>query len=805
MLLLLSIPASVRDIPHMRRHFPSHAIATGWREPRAHFRLTILHDLPGTMGYLDLRSLCVPGDPAQGVRIYRESDWKAIPIHQFDDFHIQLPPSASSEKYEVYFDFPYRMPKQRWKKKKRKIPVDFRLKQHSVRITIPESPLKMAEYESRKPFISYSRTRRELWNAVGCLMTAQSRLLADLRAPPYRQNSFRISLDEYRAAGTILSGRIAAFRTASRIYLSELYYSPFKKKSAGKDVPRIFFTSRPFDTDRTFLSCFKGNLVVPETGTYEFRLNSNSTRILRIDGKEVHRKTGIFRSSDPASIGSTDHLSLELKKGIVFLEYIYYKEQSATWASLSWKKKGGSEFRLLSSDDFAPAFPVIPLKLEDFEKNRYPLIRRDDSLALFTGKDDPYSMDRFTVLSPDVLSWRWELDGNEISRHFKYILLKPKTNILRFRPDIRSGYPAFDVPLRNRAGEKIAVKPNLSLKLWAPRFLYDDESCSLTLEIDSALPAPVTVDFSGKVSEDEPSLKSFSEILEIPSMPMEGENRYAQSRILKRFFRLEGADLFGKKLSADYSISLPPLVFDRKGILFSPVSALPELSTNEDGLCDGEGRKVIPILHRMSLHEVRSWELLRRIETELHRMKRVLVIAENFGDFGKELESLLERRGAELEFIPLNEGASPSGSVLTETIPSVMRHLKNSSADTAILIPPGTNRHGTAGQDTELYAAALISELLLNCDPIRSVFLATPLPLSPDDAASQGADEETFCENLRKLRREKGFRILELNSLLKKDPRWTAGSYRSGGIGSPFPLGLARRSAELIVSEIAGK
>ena len=76
-LVLLMLPyRCAREIPLMRRLFPSRAIATGWREQYANFRLTVLHERSNQPGFLDLRTLCIPGKIENGISIYRESDWK---------------------------------------------------------------------------------------------------------------------------------------------------------------------------------------------------------------------------------------------------------------------------------------------------------------------------------------------------------------------------------------------------------------------------------------------------------------------------------------------------------------------------------------------------------------------------------------------------------------------------------------------------------------------------------------------------------------------------------------------------------
>jgi len=776
-----------------------------WLEKDAQYRLSVRHNLSGKPGYLDLRTLCVPGAPENGLKVY-DSYGKRVKIHQYDSLHALLPPTPKAETYEIYYGFPTSLPPERWDRGKMQIPDNFRLKQHNIMRRYPNNPGDAWKIEHRKKMIPYSRARRDLWNAIGGMITAQADFICSIQPVLSRSENLKtVSCTDYHYAEQMLKHRVNSFKNRSMEYLESSFFSPFRHRSAGDNASRIFFTRRPFDTDRNLLTCFKGNLMVPADGEYEFRLNTNSSRIFRMNGKTVSRRLGLFQSPDPNTTGSSDYLTLFLKKGAHFIEFLYYKESMATWASLSWRKKGEGKFRLMCDDDFAPAYPVEPLKLEDARLKKYPLVLRNDSLALFTTKREPYSMDRFTVLNGRKFAWEWELDGQKVPRELLYLLLKPEKSKLKILPEPESGYCSFTVPCRDRAGEKAPLSPDLALKIWSPYFLYDDEYCTVTLEISSALPADFTLIFNGTVSRQNPYLTSFCDYVSMPAMPMEHENRFAGSQIEKRYFHVDGKGIGREELAASYKISVPLVDFDEKGIVFSPIFRLPDLQTNSDGLCDRAGRKVIPILHRMTLHEVRAWELLRKIGTELHTTKRVVVIAENFGDFKEKLAEVLKKYSVELDFIEWKKSSNPSGSAALETIPEIMKYLKNSEADAALLIPLGANRHGTLGMREEINAAALVAELLLNRKPIRSIILATPFPVSPEDENLYSTEEQLLSENLRKLRREKGVRVLELNAILKKGSGWNNDSYRENGEKSLLPIALAGDSAELIASEITRK
>lgn len=793
--------------PGVKTEKRNFAVPEHWLEKQAGYCLVVRNTVRNRDAFLDLRTLCVPGSTANGVTVY-DDDGKRVRIHQYDSDHLLLPGSSAPELFFVYYGFPSQQPLSSWDPKKKSIPPNFRLRQQDVMRRYPDHPSGINQLENLKRNIPFLRVQRELWKAIGTALTEQVSLLDQIASQlpsVLQKRKPAISSQAFRTAAERLNRKAESTRSHATDLLESTFFSHFKNRNWGRNVSRIFFTRRPFDTDRNLLTCFSGMLSVPEDGDYEFRLNTNSTRIFRVNGKTVLRRFGQFQAPDTASIGTVDELTLPLKHGSNFIEFLYYKGPITNWAAVSWRKKGEGKFQLLSEDDFAPASPVDPLELRARTGEKYPIVRRNDSLALFTGKHNPYSLDHYEVLNRDLFKFHWEINGKSLDSSVEYFAMKSlKDPVLRIVPDRASGYSAFDVPRKERVGDKAPLRPDLSMKIWSPCFLYDDEYADLTLELNSGLPINYTAFLSARIEGENPFITSFREALRVPAMPMEHDDRFAQNPIIKRSFHLEGKEI-AHRFIADFSIAVPELEFDRCGIVVSPVKELPELKTSGKGLCDESGRKVLVILHRMSLHEVRAWELLKKIESELRPVTRVLVVAENFNGFKEKLEQRLNRSGIALEFVEWKRSAMPSGSAALETIPEVIARLKTSRADAAFLIPLALDRHGTLGVREERNAIAMLLELFLNRKEIRTVFLSTPFPLAPRTYSLYEEMDRHFGENLRKLKREKGLRFLELDAILRRNPAWTEEAYTVRGEKTALPHGLVEDAVEILASEIEGK
>ena len=251
---------------------------------------------------------------------------------------------------------------------------------------------------------------------------------------------------------------------------------------------------------------------------------------------------------------------------------------------------------------------------------------------------------------------------------------------------------------------------------------------------------------------------------------------------------------------------MPGLLADSRSLRILPVSALPDdLQTSPEGLLDGEGRRLLPILHRSSLHEIRAWELPRKLGAEWRSHKKILVIAEDSSVLKETLTAGFARNGMEMEFLPWSRSSLPSGSAVMETLPEACRRIALSDADGAILIPPSSARQGILGFREEMNMISLLLERLSLSGKIRTIVLSTPLPLSPRRHGMLEEKELKLHKFLRELRRERGISFLELNALLRRNPLWKEENYRENGEEIALPDSLAAAAASLIKAEFERK
>lgn len=777
--------------------------AAEWHEPEAMYRLTVEHDVTGECGYLDFKKICLPENVDNGLCVYSVSG-KKIPVHQYDADHLLLPSSDKSETYYIYYGYSSPRPLQHWDSRQNPVPANYRLRQRDVSRRYPNAPEQVGTIESLKQNSPFIRNRRELWRLTGAFAIARTGYLTRLHEALLRKTPLeQISVAEFREQEKQLFAKDRSIRAVASETLESVFFSHFRDRN-GNNASRIFFTQRPFDTDRNFITCFFGNLAIEEAGEYEFRLNTNSTRIFRLNGKTVLRRFGEFQNPDSYAIGSSDILTVPLSRGSHFLEFLYYKGPIANWAAVSWRKKGQGTFRLLTEDDFAPAIPLFPSYSADRNGKLYPIVLRDDSLALYTAKHHAYSLDRYQVLNRGSFPYHWLLDEKRFEADVNVFALRdPSTPVLKLVPENPDFLP-LEIIRKPRTGTKAPLRPDLSLRLWAPHFLYDDEYASVTLEINSGLP----VDYKALLNIESPVMNpvfhSSEEYLSVSAIPMEHEDRYAKNRILKKDFFLDGRGI-QQDFSTDFRLILPGLAADAKSLRILPASELPEeLQTSPEGLLDAEGRRLLPILHRASLHEIRAWELPRKLGSEWKAHKRILVIAEDLPGLRDQLSACFSARRIELDFLPWSKSALPSGSVVMETLPAARKRIGSTEADGAILIPPNSDKHGILGFREELNMLSLLLEQLSGAKKMRTVILTTPFPQSPRQFRESGT-ESALHESLRKLKRERGISFLELNAVLRKNPEWSDAAYLSNGCELPLPPTLISAAAALISTEFERK
>ena len=133
----------------------------------------------------------------------------------------------------------------------------------------PYHPSEINRLENMKRNNPFLRAQRDLWKALGKACTEQAALLEQVcsNLTPDLKKLNGISSKAYLTAVRALNRKAESASRNAADLLEDTFFSNFKNRNWwGRNVTRIFFTRRPFDTDRNLLTRFSGMLSVPEDG-----------------------------------------------------------------------------------------------------------------------------------------------------------------------------------------------------------------------------------------------------------------------------------------------------------------------------------------------------------------------------------------------------------------------------------------------------------------------------------------------------------------------------------------------------------
>ena len=280
---------------------------------------------------------------------------------------------------------------------------------------------------------------------------------------------------------------------------------------------------------------------------------------------------------------------------------------------------------------------------------------------------------------------------------------------------------------------------------------------------------PIQARLRIRPDREHPLFPAETRYFSLPAKPTENLDRFAADIVQKEGFPLSGQTL-RNGLEVEYTLAIPEVEFDRRSIRFLPTGRLPDdLQVTSDGLADRNGNRVVPVLHRPTLHEQRRWELLKTVDRNLRPEQKILVIAEEFGlgntSFSRDFSQICSAAGQDLEFLPWAASGDRSGSRLLESLPFLLRQIGGSQAELVILIPPPRSRSRGLSDWENLRVLALLLEKLGSQETVRRLILSTPIPL-PQAPISE--EDSQYEEKLCRLCREYGIELLELSALARQ-------------------------------------
>jgi hypothetical protein len=559
------------------------------------------------------------------------------------------------------------------------------------------------------------------------------------------------------------------------------------------EVPRM-----PFGSRSTFAAQFSGTLPLEQETELEFAVDATSSVLLFVDDKLLINWYGDHKPN----YDWHQNCRVKLSAGLHKLKY-YYKRgdlKVETYARVAWKKPGDAEFAVLGAADFAAGFPVKATSFSDRQGNRYPLVEAGQLLSIFTGKTQ--RLDWVKAQTLDGAGIAWQLGGKTVAQGPQANLffeldslpgvLSPSVKTLTLKP---ADFPALDVALPTCDNTRKTYAPaELSMSLRPPQFIYDDETLDMSLDLLSALPHDIECQLKVECADLDNPFVSLGGEVALPGKSDSPALKFEPPSLVSRSLALEGAQLAaGRRVT--FTLECGGVIFARESLRFVPIEALPELNFNGHHLVGADSARIVPVLHRYSLRELRGWQLPDILAATWFKPRRALLIASDFTDgktsFFQALSQSLQQQNVALDCL-----AWGARTPVLASLAEVSTPIRNATAEVAILIPP-LEPSSTDRQRTRALAAVI---QVLKANPaIRKIMLATPYP------SVTGAPDSALVAMLRGLARENGVEILELRGFLLKHDRWQD-FYRppedSSGQLSRFPVAQIPLLAEWLAQNL---
>ncbi len=781
-----------------------------WQVLEAEFRLIARSDRPAGNTYLSLGDFAMPILLGQGIDV-RDRNGKKIPFYLHQTLGLVLGSAPDSPERYIYFGLPRTSPVDQWDKKLGSIPSDRTIYAnvynhgHRYRTTQEWLDNQIGALENR--FRSYNNWMFQYLCqsiALGALTSGHLFLRQEVRDPlaePVREADWDKPLDREDYKCWRYSDRVRRVNFFSDREMKNSYSDPYRfsqarvdwawrrlylsRKSLFNAVPRLkerapeapmkefinifkepyrrpiftgnmdlfYIAADAFDSRRNMAAVLEGNLIVPEDGEYEFCVESAGSFLLYF-GEDLKLR----KYNEPEL---RKYLKINLKTGIQDLK-LCFQRPSFSSVALSWKKPGAKSFTILGKDDFAPAWPCRVIAMQEKGRGDIPLIREISLYDIFTGKREKRLWrEMAAVPRPDEKPPQitWLINGVPAFIGERATLITASDDL--FGVMTEQYPPTRFFWLRQNRDHKPWLHADIELKLHLPDFIYDDEELEMFVELASGLPTEARSILS--VSPDRPNslFAENSREVTIPPRRRIQEDRYAADGIYKYPVLLKGAEL-KDGLNVQFTVKVPQLTFAARTLRFVSVESLPSLTLDESGrFRDEAGAVVVPVLHRPTLNELRSWELPARIRNRLMPTRHMLLIADDSGGLGDKVEQVMKEKKVALTFLAWGDDGIALNR-MRQDLPALADVIPGSNADVAVVIPAVADLNGNIPVRSQVRHLAALLQLLRANRSIHTIYLSTPFPVE-----GREAEEKQLSEELRRLARDFGVEVINLNYILR--------------------------------------
>ena len=365
-----------------------------------------------------------------------------------------------------------------------------------------------------------------------------------------------------------------------------------------------------------YVAYIDAKLNTPKPGKYQFAVKSNDMTQLYVNGQKT---LNIAKKTASTSKWRETKL-FDLTGPPVKIEAYYRSSVDKTSIVIGWRAEGEKDYKFITQQDYVNSNKIRPQSLTSSEGRELPLIKYN-TMGYFQNRDEKQFLLGFeTDFSGDKLTWMIDgekvASGNKIQLSFANEMPDNITCAVNGSKPFKVIIPKVDP---NNSGD--LMKRDLYVKIAAPVFIYDDETLELYAEFHSELQIDIKAFLEAKSDPD--IFKGFK--FEHDFSKTSNEPLFRKHDFVKKYFKLEGAKLengteleFSVKASADDTIpEKEKFYFDREKIIFKKLAECSDLKTENGHFIDSGGNRIVPILHRPTLKDKRSWSLLNSLPTVL--------------------------------------------------------------------------------------------------------------------------------------------------------------------------------------------
>ncbi len=791
-----------------------------WHEQDAKYRIEA--DVPETASAfgLDISDIVFPDNIENGVAV-RSADGEKLPHHLDKDGGMLFCGSPGDGPAFIYFGFPSKHQDSDWDEKKHgPIPENQRLQLRSTRAWFDKTT--ESEMMKNPQFLKYMEIRK-IENEIAVKEMMLARAMAATRTAlsdgmPDHEEAPDPGLEILRAE--IAETKKILKEKTKELGLQDQDIRNFKNKEqrlernfSPKQSRREFETREMAETRlrRETLSDKKkehacrlqGMLMLEKEGEYQFAVNSEGLSMITIDDATIVSWPFIHTKSD----GWTHAGTIHLPPGKYTFRFYAQIEEKSDFAEAAWKKPGDHEFSILKDTDFIVPPKASIKSCSDSEGTSIPIVKARLMGRIFSDR----------TRSMDLYECRLVESGLDISPDWEYgpILVKNETWIQFLaedgsEPEITMRYeqPGTYTAERKIKLAKIrksndVIEPEIEMDMNIPNFIFDDENLGMQSVIYSLVPNSLRAQLrTSSVPENSVFPKS-SEWISLPAKAI-GDEIYSPPESILRQFPLDGSKLAETPLHIRFSLSIPPLDIVEKNASFVPLGKCPGLVC-EDGvtLRDTRGHRIVPVLHRPTLAEKRSWSFASSIADEIIGGGKTMVVSDEFGTgkdpFSKHLRISIGKK-TPIEFIPWPDAGS--GSSMLKGLPDVIAKLATTNASRILLIPSSLDiRRGVPARTQSRIICAALQTARANRS-VRNIVICTPIPLENENQI----EEELAREMKTNTRQDFAVnKVIDLSSFVREQHNWR--SYYRQELNSPaikdiHPTHMVEQIAQFIADSI---